>query len=78
MNRQAFLAGLTVIAGFSTPFDQSAADTNDEISVDDTDPSSDSYRLDIEQTAGGYEAVDGHSRTLIVGLSALKTPVNNC
>ena len=78
MNRQAFLAGLTVIAGFSTPFDQSAADTNDEISVDDTDPSGDSYRLDIAQTADEYETVDGHRRTLIVGLSAVKAPVNNC
>lgn len=78
MNRQAFLGDLTSVAGLSIPFDQSAVDTNDEISVDDTDPSGDSYRLDIEQTTGGYEAVDGHSRTLIVGVSALKIPVDNC
>jgi len=78
MNRQAFLGGLTVIAGFSAPFDQSAADTNDEISVDDTDPSGDNYRLDIAQTANKYETVDSYRRTLIVGPSALKTPVDNC
>jgi len=78
MNRKAFFGGLTPTARLSTHFDQSAVDTNDEISVDDTDPFGDGYRFDTTQTAGRYEIVDGHSRTLIVRLSALKVPVNNC
>jgi len=77
MNRRAFLGGLTAIAGTSTPVDRSTADTNNEISVDSTGPFGDSYRLAVTQTAGGYEAVDSHSRTLLVGVSALNTQVYN-
>jgi len=77
MNRRAFLGGLTAIAGLSTPVDRLTAETNNEISVDSTGPFGDSYRLAVTQTACGYEAVDSHSRTLLVGLSALNTPVDN-
>ena len=77
MNRRAFLGGLTAIAGLSTPVDRLTADTNNEISVDSTGPYRGSYRLAVTQAAAGYEAADGHSLTLLVGLSALNTPVDD-
>ncbi len=68
MNRRRFLATTAAAVGGSTAPVTATNESTDDPEDDSEDPFDDTHRLDVLQTSGGYEAIDGHAHRTTVQL----------
>jgi len=68
MNRRRFLATTAAAVGGSTAPAGVTTESTDEVEDNSEDPFEDTHRLDVLQTSGGYEAIDGHAHITTVQL----------